>query len=92
MYCSFTDPLWLVLFNIRSSFQSDLSQEVLKLGLLFGAEDTLEGEEKQDVLSFGHKSLQEYAGGHYVAPLSKVLEITQFTQRHIKPTSGDYNF
>lgn len=46
-------------------------QEALDLGLLFSTEETTLEETQPKLLTFGHKSLQEYAGGHYVAPLSK---------------------
>ncbi len=46
--------------------------DALELGLLFGTESQVVQEEQPDVVSFGHKSFQEFIAGKYLAQLNKV--------------------
>ena len=59
-------------FTLQEEVISTAGQEAVELGLLFGTESNTLHEEEPDVLSFGHKSLQEFVGGKYVAEMSQV--------------------
>lgn len=66
------DCLFFCICFYQEGVVSVAGQEALQLGILFGTENPSAQDEYEDVFSFGHKSLQEFAAGGHVAKMNKV--------------------
>ena len=49
-----------------------VGEEILELGLLFGAENLSPREEEMDVLCFPHLLIQEFVAGYFLSKCDKV--------------------